>query len=59
MGYDCGDSHPLNFEPNGNPFGSKSNGKLSPRDDHIPFNVKGNGNLAFSVQTGKPPPTDL
>ena len=31
MGYDRGDSFPFNFEPNGNPFGSKSKGKLSPR----------------------------
>ena len=31
MGYDRGDSLPLEFERNGIPFGSKSNGKLSPR----------------------------
>ena len=31
MGYDCGDSFPLDFEPNGIPFGSKSKGKLSRR----------------------------
>ena len=31
MGYDHGDSYPLDFEPNGNQFGSKSKGKLSPR----------------------------
>ena len=31
MRYDHGDSFPLDFEPNGNPFGSKSKGKLSPR----------------------------
>ena len=31
MGYDCGDGFPFDFEPNGNPFGSKSKGKLSPR----------------------------
>ena len=31
MGYDRGDSFPFDFEPNGNTFGSKSNGKLSPR----------------------------
>ena len=29
MGYDRGDSFPFDFEPNGNPFGSKSKGKLS------------------------------
>ena len=50
MGYDRGDSFPFNFEPNGNPFGSKSKGKLSPRSvDHIPFNVKGKGNKVSSV----------
>ena len=31
MGYGCGDSFPLDFEPNGIPFGSKSKGKLSPQ----------------------------
>ena len=31
MGYGRGDSFPFNFEPNRNPFGSKSKGKLSPR----------------------------
>ena len=31
MGYDRGDSFPLDFEPNGIPFGSKSKRKLSPR----------------------------
>ena len=31
MRYDRGDSFPFNSEPNGNPFGSKSKGKLSPR----------------------------
>ena len=31
MGYDRGDNFPLDFEPNGFPFGSKSKGKLSPR----------------------------
>ena len=31
MGYDRGGSYPSNFEPNGHPFGLKSNGKLSPR----------------------------
>ena len=48
MGYDRGDSFPFNFEPNGIPIGSKSKGKLSPHD-HIQFNVKGNGNMIFSV----------
>ena len=31
MGYGRGDSFPLDFQPNGSPFGSKSKGKLSPR----------------------------
>ena len=31
MGYDRGDNFPLDFEPNGIPFGSKSNEKVSPR----------------------------
>ena len=31
MGYDRGDSFPLDFEPNGIPFGSKSKGEPSPR----------------------------
>ena len=31
MGYDSGDSFPFDFEPNVNPFGSKSKRKLSPR----------------------------
>ena len=31
MGYDRGGRFPFNFELKGNPFGSKSKGKLSPR----------------------------
>ena len=31
MGYDRGDSFPFDFERNGNPFGSKLKGNLSPR----------------------------
>ena len=31
MGYDRGDSFPSDFEPNENPFGSKSKEKRSPR----------------------------
>ena len=31
MGYDRGDSFPFDFDPNEDPFGSKSKGKLSPR----------------------------
>ena len=47
MGYDRGDSFPFDFEPNRIPFGSKSK-ENGPRD-HIPFNMKGNGNMVFSV----------
>jgi len=47
MEYDRGDSFSFDFEPNGNPFGSNSKGKL--HHDHIPFNLKGNGNVVFSV----------
>ena len=35
MGYDRGDSFPFDFEPNVNPFGSKSKGKLPSRSYHI------------------------
>jgi len=42
MGYDRADSFPFDFEPNGNPFGSKSKGKLSPRSDPIQFERKWN-----------------
>ena len=31
MGYDRGHSFPFYFKPNGTPFGSKLEGKLSPR----------------------------
>ena len=48
MGYDRGDSFPFDFEPNGTPFGSE-NRKENCRHDHIPFNMKGNGNIVFSV----------
>ena len=47
MGYDRGDSLD-NFEPNENPFGSE-NLKENCHHDHIPFNVKGNVNIVFSV----------
>ena len=40
MGYDRGDSFPSDFEPNANPFGSKSKGKLSPRSYPIHFERK-------------------
>ena len=61
MGYDRGDSFPFDFEPNRIPICSKSKGKLSfltkrnsvwfvlkiknCQYDHIPFNLKGIGNL--------------
>ena len=35
------------------PFGSE-NRKENCHHDHIPFNVKGNGNIVFSVYTPKP-----
>ena len=47
MGYDCGDSCPFDFEPNGIPFGS--NREENCHHDHIPFNLKGIGNIVFSV----------
>ena len=51
MGYDGGDSSPFKFELNGIPFGSKSKGNCY--HDHIPFNLKGNKILVFSVYTMK------
>ena len=50
MGYDRGDSYPFDFKPNGISFGSE-NWKESCHHDHIPFNVKRNGNIVFSVWT--------
>ena len=47
MGYDRGYSFHFKFEPNGIPFGSKS--KENCHHDHIPFNLKGKGNIVFSV----------
>ena len=40
MGYDRGDSFPLDFEPNGLTFGSKSKGKLSARSYPIQCEIK-------------------
>ena len=48
MGCDRGDSFPFHYEPNGIPFGSE-NRKENCRHDHIPFNVKGIGNIVLSV----------
>ena len=40
MGYDRGDSFPLDVEPNGIPYGSKSKGKFSPRSYPIQYERK-------------------
>ena len=40
MGYNRGDNIPFDFEPNGNLFGSKLKGKLSPRSYPIQFERK-------------------
>ena len=40
MGNDRGDSFHFDFEPNGIPFGPKSNGKLSSRSYPIQFERK-------------------
>ena len=50
MEYDRGDSFPSNFELNGIPFGLE-NRKENCHYDLIPFNVKGNGNIVYSVKT--------
>ena len=50
MGYDRGDGFPSDFEQNGIPFGSE-NRKENCHHDHIPLNVKGNGNRVFSVHS--------
>ena len=52
MGYDRGDSFPLDFEPNGFPFGSKSKGKLSPRSYPIRFERKWKSSF-LSVSDGR------
>ena len=44
MGYDRGDSFPLDFEPNAIPFGSKYKGKLSPRS----YPIQCERNLKYS-----------
>ena len=48
MGYNLGGSFPFDFEPYGIPFGSE-NRKEKCHHDHIPFTVKGNGIIVFSV----------
>ena len=47
MRYDCGDSFPFDFEPNGIPVGSKSKEKLSPRS--YPNKCEKNGNIVSLV----------
>ena len=47
MGYGRGDSFPFDFEPNGIPFGSQS--KENCHHNHIPFDLKANGNIVFSA----------
>ena len=53
MGYDRCDSFAFDFKTNGIPFGS--NRKKNSHHDHIPFNVKGNGNIVISVRGEYPP----
>ena len=48
MGYDRGDSFPFDFDPNGNPYVSKS--KENCHHVHIPFYLKVNRNLVSSVR---------
>ena len=52
MVYKRDDSFPFYFEPNGISFGSKS--KENCHQDHIPFDVKGNENIVFSVKGNQP-----
>ena len=68
MGYDRGDSFLINIEPNGIQFCSKleyfgthlnqmefqlvQNREEKCHHDHIPFNLKGTGNIVFSVRRG-------
>ena len=47
MGYGRDDSFTFDFEPNGNHL--VQNRKENCHHDHIPFKVKGNGNIVFSV----------
>ena len=47
MGYDRGDSFPFNL--NQMEFNLVQNRKENYLLDHIPFNVKGNGNIVFSA----------
>ena len=47
MGYDRGDNFPFDSEPNG--IHLVQNRKENCLHDHIPFNLKGNGMLVFSM----------
>ena len=58
MGYDRGDMFPFDFEPNGIPFVSENRKETCPHD-HIPFNLKGNGNIVFAVYTLVPTRTSV
>ena len=49
MGYDCGDRFPFDFEPNGIPFVQNLKEICHHDHIHIPFNLKGIGNIVFSV----------
>ena len=52
MGYDCGDSFPLHL--NQMEFHLVQNRKENCHHDHIPCNMKGNGNIVFSVYSMLP-----
>ena len=49
MGYDRGDSFPFDFPKQMEFHLCSENRKENCHHDHIPFNVKGNGNIVFSV----------
>ena len=55
MGYDRGDSFTLDFL-NQIEFHLVQNRKENCHHDQIPFNLKGNGNIVFSVQTAETTP---
>ena len=48
MGYDRDDNFPIDFEPNGFPFGSE-NRKENCHYDHIPSNLKENTLIVFQA----------
>ena len=52
MGYDRSDSFPSTFEPNGIPFGSKLEGKLSPRSYPIQCERKWKHSFLSVLQSG-------